>query len=75
MAIMTIPVSEIKAGDRFIDDRFIGDVPDDFTPRTIWTAVEDAEILPHGIELWIRFPDGGRVVRHWDSPITLTVQR
>jgi hypothetical protein len=63
---VTVPVSDIVAGDTFVDAHGGG-----------WTAVENAEVEDTGdVTLLVRFIDGSTSWRRWDDPShSLTVTR
>lgn len=60
--IRPIPVSEIRAGDRFLNEESL---------HPYWTALTDAATtLDDEIAVRVRFPDGGTSTRVWENPTT-----
>jgi hypothetical protein len=57
--IRHIPVSEIREGDRFLNEESL---------HPYWTATEDAVTGGDGeTAVGVRFPDGGTSYRVWDD--------
>lgn len=56
---MKISVSEIRGGDEFLYDGV-----------RQWQALGPAEVIPDGVEVRVRYRDGGVGIRQWDDPRT-----